>query len=93
VPAAAHGPDELAAAVLDGLRAGRTAVSVDPSAPALLPVDGDVIALGAGGLLLVGPDGRRPVQADREAFAATGQVLMGHDGEVVALAGVPHDLV
>jgi hypothetical protein len=93
VAMSARGPDELAAAVLEGLRAGRTAVSVDPSAPVLLPVDGDLIALGAAGLLLVGPGGRQPVHSDREAFAATGQVLMGHDGEVVALAGAPRDLV
>jgi hypothetical protein len=90
VAEAAQGPDELAVAVLDGLRAGRTAVSADPSAPVLLPVGGELIALDAAGTLVIGPGVRRPVRSDRQAFPRNGvhgTVLMDHDGAVIAIAG------
>jgi hypothetical protein len=83
----AHGPVELVPAVLAGLRAGRVAVSADPTAPMLLPVGDEVVAIGAAGTLLVGPDARRPVRDDRQRFTRPGQVLMDHDGAVIALAG------
>jgi hypothetical protein len=83
----ARGPNELVPAVLDGLRAGRTAVAADPTAAVLLPVGDEVIAIGAAGTLLVGPQGRRPVRDDRQRFGRHGQVLMDHDGAVVAIAG------
>jgi hypothetical protein len=89
VDAAADGPEELAAAVLAGLRAGRTAVSAHPTAPVLLPVDGALVAIGAAGTLLLGADDRRPVHEERETFPGDGphgHVLMGHDGLVVAIA-------
>jgi len=46
-------------AVLDGLRAGRTAISASRDGPALLRVDGELVAAGADGTILVGPDGPR----------------------------------
>jgi hypothetical protein len=85
--------DELGPAVLDGLRAGRTAVSADRLGPVLLPVDGKVIALDAPGTLVVGPDATHKVRFDRDTFdppGAHGHVLCGHDGSVLALAGTPH---
>jgi hypothetical protein len=91
VDAAADGPD-LAAAVLEGLRAGRTAISAGRDAPVLLPVDGELIALGAPGALVVGGDERRAVRSDRDTIAAAGpggQVLCDHDGSVFALAAAP----
>jgi hypothetical protein len=89
----ARTPDELAVAVLAGLRAGRTAVAADPAAPVLLPVGNELVAIDAAGALLVGPNGRRPVRDDRQSFAAPsrhGHVLMDHDGAVVAIAGATH---
>jgi hypothetical protein len=44
-------------AVLDGLRHGRTAISAQRDGPVLLRVDGELIAAGADGTILVGPDG------------------------------------
>ncbi|HEV2241570.1 MAG TPA: CehA/McbA family metallohydrolase [Streptosporangiaceae bacterium] len=44
-------------AVLDGLRAGRTAISASSDGPTLLRVDGELVAAGADGTILVGPDG------------------------------------
>jgi hypothetical protein len=77
-----------AGAVLDGLRAGRVAVNAGTADPALLRVDGELVVVGADGLLLVDAAGRRtPVRADRATLAATeGPVrLEDHDGAVVAL--------
>jgi len=45
------------AAVLDGLRGGRTAISASRDGPVLLRVDGELVAAGAEGTILVGPDG------------------------------------
>lgn len=63
--------------VLGALRAGRTAVSADPTdpdAPVLLRLGDELHALAAAGAQLVCPDGRRtPVRGDRA-------VLTGHDG-------------
>lgn len=91
VAAEASGPD-LAGAVLDGLGAGRTAVSADRDAPVLLPVDGELVALGAAGALVVGDGGRRSVHSDRDTISPAGsggQVLCDHDGRVFSLAGAP----
>ena len=44
-------------AVLDGLRAGRTAISARSDGPVLLRMDGELVAAGADGTILVGPDG------------------------------------
>ncbi len=78
--------------VLDGLRAGRTAVSADRDGPVLLRLggsDGEFVALGADGALLLGPDGeRRPVRSDRATLPAVpgGHVLIDPDGTVLALS-------
>jgi hypothetical protein len=45
--------------VLDGLRDGRTAISASRDGPVLLRVDGELVAAGADGTILVGPDGPR----------------------------------
>jgi len=44
-------------AVLDGLRRGRTAISASRDGPVLLRMDGELVAAGADGTILVGPDG------------------------------------
>jgi hypothetical protein len=96
VDEAADGPAELVGAVLDGLRAGRTALAADPGAAVLLPVGDELIAIGATGALLVGPAGRREVCAERAVFPAAGldgHVLMDHDGMVIAIAGSPRPAV
>jgi hypothetical protein len=57
------------AGVLDGLRAGRTAISADPDAPVLLRFEDRVVAVDADGALLVDLTGRRrPVRGDRAEF-------------------------
>jgi hypothetical protein len=55
VECAADGP----AAVLAGLRAGRTAISASRDGPVLLRLDGELVAAGADGTMLIGPDGPR----------------------------------
>jgi hypothetical protein len=45
------------AAVIDALRHGRTAISASRGGPVLLRVDGELVAVGAEGTILVGPDG------------------------------------
>jgi hypothetical protein len=80
------------AGVLDGLRAGRTAISADPDAPVLLRIDERVIAVDADGTLLVDLTGRRrPVRGDRAEFPAPpgpGPVWL-EDGkaQILAIAG------
>ena len=91
VDADAEGPD-LADAVLDGLRAGRTAVSAGREAPVLLPVAGELVALGAPGALVVAGGQRQAVHSDRDTISPAGtggQVLCAHDGRVLALAAAP----
>jgi len=53
VECAGDGPE----AVLDGLRAGRTAISASQQGPVLLRRDTDLIAVGADGMTLCGPAG------------------------------------
>src|SRR5712691_5576992 len=60
-------------AVLDGLRAGRTAISASQQGPVLLRRDGELIAVSADGMTLAGPDG--PVARTR--------------GELATFAGAP----
>jgi PHP domain-containing protein len=45
------------AAILGGLRSGRVAISADRDGPVLLRLDGELVAVGADGLTLAGPDG------------------------------------
>jgi hypothetical protein len=55
--------------VLDGLRAGRVAVSRSPIGPALLRVDGELVAIDADGALLTDFEGRhRRVHGQRATF-------------------------
>jgi Predicted metal-dependent phosphoesterases (PHP family) len=82
--------DESAEAVLAGLRAGRTAVSATRDGPVVLRVDGELVTVGAEGLLLVGPDGRRtPIRRDLARFPAPSgpHLVEDHDGAVLALGG------
>ncbi len=44
-------------ALLDSLRTGRTAISATRDGPVLLRVDGELVAVGAEGTVLAGPDG------------------------------------
>ena len=46
-------------AILDGLRAGRVAISAGPEGPVLLRHEGELVAIDADGLTLAGPDGPR----------------------------------
>ena len=73
------------AGVLDGVRAGRTAVSAGPDAPVLLRVDDELVACGADGAVLRSPDGRRRlVHGDRARFpAAPGPHLLEDDDRAV----------
>ena len=85
VAAEAAAPD----AVLDGLRAGRTAVSSSVDAPVLLRVDGELLAVDAAGTVLVDAYGRRrTVHSERVGFpgAAGPHRLETPLGEVVAIS-------
>jgi len=77
-----------AAAVLDGLRAGRVAMAAGPQAPVAVRRDGELVVVGGAGLRLV-RDGQAPVAvaADRVRMAQTPGLcrLERDDGEVVAL--------
>ena len=78
------------AAVLDGLGAGRVAISAGRDGPVLLRCGGDLIALGAEGTTLAGPDGPRArVTGPRQAFpAAPGHHrLLDDSGATLALVG------
>jgi len=57
--------------VLGAVRAGRTSVGTDPSAPVLLRLGDELVALGADGALLTGFDrGRRRIVGDRAVIPA-----------------------
>jgi hypothetical protein len=59
------------AAVLDGLRAGRTALAAGVEAPALLRVGDEFVAVGGDGTHLIDRDGRRmPVRSELVRFPA-----------------------
>ncbi|MEV5330107.1 CehA/McbA family metallohydrolase [Nonomuraea sp. N2-4H] len=75
-------------AVLDGVRAGRTAVSAGPDAPLLLRLGDELLALDADGLVLVRPDGTRQVVRGEHVLlpAIDGpHRLETHENEVIAL--------
>jgi hypothetical protein len=56
-------------AVLDGLRAGRVAITAQRDGPVLLRLAGELIAVGAEGTTLTGPEGPRAlVSRPRESF-------------------------
>ncbi|TDD29148.1 histidinol phosphatase, partial [Kribbella turkmenica] len=63
VDASAEGPDELPTAVLEGLAAGRTAISTSYTAPVVVRTGEHLVALDAPNTLVVSPDGtRRPIR-------------------------------
>jgi len=90
VDAAAEGADELPAAVMAGLAAGRTAISAGYNEPVLLRNDNEFVALGAPNTVLIAPDGaRRPVRTSAETLPVTqpgGHVLVDHTGRFIALS-------
>ncbi|HEY7262433.1 MAG TPA: CehA/McbA family metallohydrolase [Trebonia sp.] len=49
--------DTSAEAIMEGLRAGRVSISAQRDGPVLLRHDGELVAVGADGLTLAGPDG------------------------------------
>ncbi|MBE1591019.1 CehA/McbA family metallohydrolase [Nonomuraea angiospora] len=74
--------------VLDGVRAGRTAVSTGPDGPLLLRLGDELLALDADGLVLVRPDGTRQVVRGERALlrAIDGRHrLETYENEVIAL--------
>ncbi|GAA3216801.1 CehA/McbA family metallohydrolase [Nonomuraea helvata] len=74
--------------VLDGVRAGRTAVSTGPDGPLLLRLGDELLALDADGLVLVRPDGTRQVVRGERALlrAIEGRHrLETYENEVIAL--------
>jgi len=82
----AGGPE----AIMAGLRAGRTAVSAQREGPVLLRAAGEVIAAGADGAVLAGPDGPRArVRGPVAAFPAGPGPwrLLDEAGATVALTG------
>lgn len=78
-------------AVLAALREGRTAVGADiasAAAPCLLRLGDELVAVDAGGALLMTPDGTRlPIRSERQRFPATpgGHLLIAPDGATLAL--------
>lgn len=102
VDAAASGPGELPAAVLDGLRAGRTAVSANPAAPVLLRNSDELVVIPgtdgpAGPWLVTGLDGSRR-SADPSPDAKAGETSMGEGrtggaGMSLTATGAGHVLI
>ncbi|SEG53900.1 hypothetical protein SAMN05444920_10350 [Nonomuraea solani] len=79
---------EDVSAVLDGVRAGRTAVSTGPGGPLLVRLGDELLALDAGGLVLVRPDGtRQVVRGERVLLPAIDgpHRLETYENEVIAL--------
>jgi hypothetical protein len=84
VECAGDGPD----AVLDGLRRGRVAISGGRDGPVLLRSGDEMIAVGAEGTTLAGPDGpRAQVRKARESFPAVAghHRLLDETGATLAL--------
>ncbi|GAA3593315.1 hypothetical protein GCM10022419_090350 [Nonomuraea rosea] len=79
---------EDTSAVLDGVRAGRTAVSTDPDGPLLVRLGDELLALDADGLVLVRPDGERQVVRGTRVLLRAGagrHRLETYENEVIAL--------
>ncbi|WP_431900259.1 CehA/McbA family metallohydrolase [Nonomuraea sp. bgisy101] len=75
-------------AVLDGVRAGRTAVSAGPEGPLLLRIGDELLALDADGLVLVRRSGARQVIRGDRVLVPAGEGpfrLETHENEVMAL--------
>jgi hypothetical protein len=76
--------------VLDGIRAGRTAISASRDGPVLVRVNGDLLAVAADGTILAGPDGPMArVRGDLAAFPGTAGChrLVTPTGATLALTG------
>jgi hypothetical protein len=76
--------------VLDGIRAGRTAISAGRDGPVLLRVDGELLAVAAEGTILTGPGGPRArVRGDLARFAGAAGChrLIDPTGATLALTG------
>jgi hypothetical protein len=75
-------------AALDALRNGRVAITVGPGdGPALVRLGGELLALGADGALLTGPDGVRvPVRGERWSHPTGGGPYWLEDGDTRVLA-------
>jgi hypothetical protein len=76
--------------VLDGLRAGRVAISARRDGPVLLRCGADLITVDAEGTTLAGPDGPRArVTGPRQAFPAVPghHRLLDDSGATLALVG------
>jgi hypothetical protein len=76
--------------VLDGLRAGRVAISARRDGPVLLRMSDELVAVGAEGTTLAGPDGPRArVSRPRQAFSAAFGYhrLLDDTGGTLALIG------
>ncbi|WP_084961319.1 CehA/McbA family metallohydrolase [Thermoactinospora rubra] len=76
--------------VLDGVRAGRTAVSAGPGAPLLVRLGDELLALDADGLVLVRPGGARQVVRGDRVLVKAGDGphrLETYENEVMALCG------
>jgi hypothetical protein len=76
-------------AILDGLRAGRVAITAERDGPVLVRHDGELVAVGADGLTLAGPGGAyRRVRSDlaRLPGAPGYHRLLTPSGATVALA-------
>ena len=88
VDASAEGPDELVAAVLEGLAAGRTAISTSYTAPILLRAGEDLVALDAPNTLVISADGtRHPItSASHRLPAPPGpHTLVTHTGQFLSV--------
>jgi hypothetical protein len=75
-------------AILDGLRAGRVAITASREGPVLLRHDGSLVAVGADGFLIAGPEGPyRRVRGDLERLPdrAGYHRLLTPSGATVAL--------
>ncbi|MGH8795249.1 MAG: CehA/McbA family metallohydrolase [Stackebrandtia sp.] len=73
--------------VLDGLRAGRTAVSASPAGPVLARVDDELVAWGADGAVLSDFTGRRrPVRGETARFPAPDGPCWLEDADTAVLA-------
>jgi PHP domain-containing protein len=78
------------AALLAGLAAGRVAISASRDGPALIRVDGELVACGADGTILAGPDGpKKRVSGNVARFAgdAGHHRLVDPAGATLALTG------
>ncbi|MEV6411691.1 CehA/McbA family metallohydrolase [Kribbella sp. NPDC051718] len=89
IDASAEGPDELVPAVLEGLAAGRTAISAGYDAPLVLHNGNELVVVDAPNTLLLTPDGTpHPIRSPYESIPAPtdpGTALLTHDNRFLSL--------